>query len=72
MNTYQDEVEAGRQTRQAWERLWNTYMDKVDRLAELKAQGRHGYQLRMPKKAIRIAHERLNQFEAEHGLSITQ
>lgn len=38
-----------------WEMLWGNYIDKLNRLEELKAMGRYGYQLRMPKKSLAAA-----------------
>jgi hypothetical protein len=46
----------------AWEAAWATYIAKLERLDELKAQGRYGYQLRMPKLALRRAAEALEAF----------
>lgn len=42
-----------------FESLYETYVSKVARLRELKANGRYGYQLRMPKVALRMAAEAL-------------
>lgn len=46
----------------AWESAWARYIAKLERLDELKAQGRSGYQLRMPKLAVRRAAEALQVF----------
>jgi hypothetical protein len=46
----------------AWEAAWANYIAKLERLDELKAQGRYGYQLRMPKLAVRRAAEALAAF----------
>jgi len=48
----------------AWEAAWRAYVAKLERLDELKAAGRYGYQLRMPRKALAIARERLDALEA--------
>lgn len=45
-----------------FESLWGTYIAKLARLDELKAAGRYGYQLRMPKKAIGLAWSALSAF----------
>jgi hypothetical protein len=45
-----------------FEAAWANYIAKLERLDELKAQGRYGYQLRMPKLAVRRAAEALGQF----------
>lgn len=42
-----------------WETLWGIYVDKLKRFEDLKKQGRYGYQLRQPKKAVGIAAENL-------------
>jgi hypothetical protein len=46
----------------AWEAAWANYIAKLERLDELKAQGRYGYQLRMPKLAAQRAYEALQAF----------
>lgn len=46
----------------AWEATWSNYIAKLERLDELKAQGRYGYQLRMPKLAVKLAYEALQAF----------
>ena len=38
-----------------FEWYWSQYISKLARLDELKAKGRYGYQLHMPKKAIQKA-----------------
>ena len=38
-----------------FENLFNTYTTKCQRVDELRAQGRYGYQLRMPKRAVALA-----------------
>lgn len=45
-----------------WEAAWANYIAKLERLDELKAAGRYGYQLRMPKLAVRRALEALAEF----------
>lgn len=49
-----------------WESLWATYVAKLERLDQLKAQGRYGYQLSQPKRAIRLAAEAIRDFDREH------
>lgn len=44
-----------------WEELWSAYIDKLNRLEDLKRAGRYGFQLRQPKKAVRIALEKLRE-----------
>ena len=51
-----------------FEALWEAYIQKLQRLDELKAQGRHGFQLRMPKKSIRLAAEKLRSWCAANGV----
>lgn len=48
-----------------WEAAWNTYIQKLNRLQELKDAGRYGYQLNQPYKAIRLAKEKLQQLDPE-------
>lgn len=52
-----------------FEALWGNYIAKLARLDDLKEQGRYGYQLRMPRKAISIAERRLRNWCAAEGLS---
>lgn len=40
-----------------WEKLWGTYISKLQRIDELKRAGRYGYQLRMPYKSLKLAEE---------------
>jgi hypothetical protein len=42
-----------------WERLWGTYIAKLNRVDDLMRRGRYGYQLRMPLKAVQIAKKAL-------------
>lgn len=42
-----------------FDELWGRYVDKLNRLDELKKLGRYGYQLRMPNLSIRRAAEAL-------------
>lgn len=42
-----------------WEKLWGTYIEKLQRIDELKKAGRYGYQLRMPYKSLKLAQEAL-------------
>jgi len=42
-----------------FESLWGTYISKLQRLDELKATGRYGYQLRQPRNAVIIARKNL-------------
>lgn len=50
-----------------WESLWATYVAKLDRLDQLKAQGRYGYQLNQPKRAVRIAAKAIANFDRENN-----
>ncbi len=43
-----------------FEKLWGTYIEKLKRVDDLQAMGRFGYQLRMPKKAVAIAWNKLS------------
>jgi len=47
----------------AFEAAWSNYIAKLERLDELKAQGRYGYQLRMPKLAVQIAYAAVKAFD---------
>jgi hypothetical protein len=38
--------------KEAWEAAWGEYMQRLQRLEDLKAQGQYGYQLRMPRSAL--------------------
>lgn len=42
-----------------WEKLWGTYIAKLQRIDELKSKGRYGYQLRMPYKSLQQAEKAL-------------
>lgn len=53
-----------------FEVLYTAYISKLRRLDDLKVQGRYGYQLRMPKKAVHIAMENLRAFGREHGVEV--
>lgn len=50
-----------------WESLWATYMAKLARLDELRAMGRYGYQLKMPRFAVRKASQAIRDFDAATG-----
>ena len=45
-----------------FESLWSNYIAKLARLDELKQNGRYGYQLRMPRKSIVIAANKLREW----------
>ena len=51
-----------------FERLWGLYIAKLQRVDELKALGRYGYQLRMPLKSVQIAHDNLDVFCRANGI----
>lgn len=51
-----------------FEALWEVYVAKLARIDELKAKGRHGYQLCMPRKSLRIAGDKLRAFCTANGL----
>jgi hypothetical protein len=53
-----------------FEKHWSNYIAKLSRLDELKAMGRHGYQLRMPKKSLSIAVRKLSEFCKAHSIEI--
>jgi hypothetical protein len=53
-----------------FEALYAAYIAKLARLDELKAKGRYGYQLRMPKKSLSIAIANLRQFGQEQNIEI--
>jgi hypothetical protein len=40
-------------------------MQKLNRLDDLKAAGRYGYQLNQPRKAVYLAKEKLKQLDPE-------
>jgi hypothetical protein len=52
----------------SFEWYWNQYISKLARLDELKALGRYGYQLRMPKKAIHVAAQSMRDFCKANGI----
>jgi hypothetical protein len=60
-----------RNTRKSFEKLFDTYVSKLARLEDLRANGRYGYQLRMPKKAVQIAHDKLAEFCQANGIDTT-
>lgn len=62
-----EEIERGIAKRKQWETLWGIYIEKHQRLDELKGLGRYGYQLRMPKRAIAIAAENLRAWCLANG-----
>ena len=49
-----------------WESLWAAYVAKLARLDELRVQGRYGYQLNQPKRAVRIAAKAIRDFDQTH------
>ena len=51
----------------AFENLWGTYIEKVERLQELRRLGRYGYQLRQPKKSLGLARDALRQWCQANG-----
>jgi hypothetical protein len=51
-----------------FESLFAAYIAKMQRVDELKDQGRHGFQLRMPRKAIRIAYAKLQSWCDANGV----
>ena len=53
-----------------FEILYTAYIAKLRRIDDLKAQGRYGYQLRMPKKALTIAMDNLRAFGREHNVEV--
>lgn len=71
MNDELARIEAVRQVRIAWEALWAKYVEKLQRLDDLRAQGRYGYQLRMPKKSLGMAVRALTDFEKANGMKVT-
>ena len=56
--------------RNEWDKAWKTYVSKVERILELKANGRYGYQLAMPKVAKRQAFEEVQKVGG-HDLAFT-
>ncbi len=56
----------------AWEAAWSNYIAKLERLDELKAQGRYGYQLRMPKLSAQNAFAALRAFSGPDAKAIGQ
>ena len=48
-----------------WEAAWANYISKLKRIEDLEAQGRYGYQLRQPRKAVELAVERLYQIDPD-------
>lgn len=41
------------------------YIEKLKRLEQLKEQGRYGYQLRMPRRALQKAIDRLRELDQD-------
>jgi hypothetical protein len=71
-NTPSDELAGARRifaiTRE-FERLWGEYIAKLARVDELRAAGRHGYQLKMPKRSRMLAANRLEAFCRANGVA---
>ncbi len=55
----QDTEAYGLEQIEAWEAARSEYMHRLRRLEDLQAQGRYGYQLRLPRAALGRAIERL-------------
>jgi hypothetical protein len=53
-----------------FEILYAAYIAKLRRLDDLQVMGRYGYQLRMPKKSLRIAMDNLRTFGREHNVEV--
>lgn len=53
------EAWAFKERTELWEKLWGNYIQKLQRIEELKRKGRYGYQLRMPYKSLEIARQKL-------------
>jgi hypothetical protein len=62
---YDPGTELKRKELKDWESAWETYIAKLNRVDDLKAAGRYGYQLRQPYKAVGIAAMKLKQLDAE-------
>lgn len=48
-----------------WQNAWDAYIQKLNRLDELKEMGRYGYQLRQPQKSLGMAIKRLVQLDPD-------
>lgn len=68
---YENEEQKQKNTLNEFERLWKIYMEKLQRYDDLVNQGRFGYQLRMPGKAIQIAKKNLDDFCIANNIEIT-
>jgi hypothetical protein len=55
---------------ESFEWYWKNYITKLARLDELKAAGRYGYQLRMPKLAIETARIAMVDFCNANGIEV--
>jgi hypothetical protein len=53
-----------------FETLYAAYIAKLRRIDDLMGQGRYGFQLRMPKKALMIAMNNLREFGKEHKVEV--
>lgn len=53
---------------QTFESLWTRYVEKLARIDELTRAGRYGYQLRMPRLAVRRAHKALHEWCGDNNL----
>jgi hypothetical protein len=54
----------------SFEWYWAQYMAKLARLDELKANGRYGFQLRMPNNAVRTARTALIDWCNANGVEV--
>ena len=54
-----------------FEALWSRYIAKLQRVDDLRQQGRYGFQLRMPKKSVALAKRDLDDFCLAHGIGAT-
>ena len=55
---------------EGWEVHWARWMAKLARIDELKALGRYGYQLRMPRRSAEIAYAELVTFCADNNIEM--
>lgn len=53
-----------------FELLYSAYIAKLHRFDELRALGRYGYQIRMPRIALQRAMDDLRRFGKEHNVEV--
>ena len=59
-----------KQRAEDFEELYTKYIAKLRRLDDLQVQGRYGYQLRMPRLAVRKAMDALRMWGNSNGVEV--